>query len=250
MGAEVNGTSESTDRGQERGRSESTSPTSAESGRGTGRTATGNTTGTTTGETTEKEKFPRLVNVDEKTEEQKREERNARRRARYAERKASEGKTVKPKKVNATKKKAEPVATTNQVSAVIGTVSAIVASRPNMAHWQLTPQEIESLSTPITNILAKSEAFANMEEHSDAIALVTACFTIILPRAILTINQMSKKKERKENVRKVEPISNGESERRQSGKDYTSNRGNDKRNVPNDSTDSQSEPFLGEVIAY
>ncbi len=246
MGAEVNGTSESTDRGQERGRSESTSSTSAESGRTTGRTDGGNTTG----ETTEKEKFPRLVNVEEKTEEQKREERNARRRARYAERKASEGKTVKPKKVNATKKKAEPVATTNQVSAVIGTVSAIVASRPNMAHWQLTPQEIESLSTPITNILAKSEAFANMEEHSDAIALVTACFTIILPRAILTINQMSKKKERKENVRKVEPISNGESERRQSGKDSTSNRGNDKRNVPNDSTDSQSEPFLGEVLAY
>ena len=69
-----------------------------------------------------------------------------------------------------------------------------------MAHWQLTPQEIESLATPISQIMAKSAALAQLGEHSEAIALVTACFTIFVPRIVIS-SSMKPKKENKKNVR-------------------------------------------------
>lgn len=185
-------------------RSTNSSDTEAEAGRGTG-TGRGNESGfvgtaEATGNTSEtsftKEK---PVTVAILTDEEKRAERNRKRRERYAQQKAEQGGTVKPRKVNSTtaNNKTAPIINNSQVGTIINTVSGIVASRPNMAHWQLTPQEVDSIATPLTNILAKSEAFKGLEEHGDSVALVTACLTIVVPRIILTVATMEKKPKEK-----------------------------------------------------
>lgn len=176
-------------------RSTNPTDTEAEAGRGTG---AGNNNGTGTAEATGESETSftkeKPVTVAILTDEQKREERNRKRRERYAQQKAEQGGTVKPRKVNTTNsKQSTPVINNSQVGTIINTVSGIVASRPNMAHWQLTPQEVDSIATPLTNILAKSEAFKGLEEHGDSVALVTACLTIVVPRIILTVATMEKK---------------------------------------------------------
>ena len=173
-------------------RSTNPTDTEAEAGRGTG---AGNNNGTGTAEATGANEKEKPATVAILTDEQKREERNRKRRERYAQQKAEQGGTVKPRKVNSTtsSNKTAPVINNSQVGTIINTVSGIVASRPNMAHWQLTPQEVDSIATPLTNILAKSEAFKGLEEHGDSVALVTACLTIVVPRIILTVATMEKK---------------------------------------------------------
>ena len=162
----------------------------------TGRTGrTGGTGGRTGGKTTtEKEVVSTMVDV----EEEKRLERNRKRRERYAKQKA-EG-TQKPKKVNT--KKTKEVIDTNQIETLIKTISVMVSSRPGQEHWLLLDSEVKAIAEPLTNILKDSNAFNSISEHSNAVALVIACITIILPRTIKSITDISKKKEKevKKNV--------------------------------------------------
>ena len=137
-----------------------------------------------------------MANVDK--EEQKRLERNAKRRERYAKQKA-EG-TQKPKKVNS--KKTKEVIETSQIETLIKTVSVMVSSRPGQEHWLLLDSEVKAIAEPLTNILKDSNAFSSISEHSNAVALVIACITIILPRTIKSITDISKKKKKEKEVKK------------------------------------------------
>ena len=162
-------------------------------------TTTGGTGGTETGRTGEKtggekEVISTVVNV----EEEKRLERNRKRRERYAKQKA-EG-TQKPKKVNT--KKTKDVIDTTQIETLIKTISVMVSSRPGQEHWMLLDSEVKALAEPLTNILKDSNAFSSISEHSNAVALVIACITIILPRTIKSVTDLSKKKKKEKEVKK------------------------------------------------
>jgi hypothetical protein len=146
----------------------------------------GTTTGTGTG-TEENTVVPKVVTVNVPlTPEQKEREKKDRRNALDRERRASKagntgGASVRGK--NATPQGID----TTQINMILMTVSAIVASRPGLEIWMLRPEEIQQISTPLSNILAKSEALSGMTEHADAIALAIACGTILIPRIMLTV---------------------------------------------------------------
>ena len=199
---------------------------------GTGGTGTGGTGGKTGGE---KEVVSTMVDV----EEEKRLERNRKRRERYAKQKA-EG-TLKPKKVNT--KKSKEVIDTNQIETLIKTVSVMVASRKGQEHWLLLDSEVKALAEPLTNILKDINAFNSISEHSNAVALVIACITIILPRTIKSITVINKKKKKEKEVLKdVEPRT---SKRK--------NNSNDKRNngnvTANGSNNGTNAIWYGDAIS-
>ena len=170
------------------------SSSSTDTGTTTGRTGGTGTGGRTGGKTTgEKEVVSTMADVEE---EEKRLERNRKRRERYAKQKA-EG-TQKPKKVNT--KKTKEVIDTTQIETLIKTISVMVSSRQGQEHWLLLDSEVKALAEPLTNILKDSNAFNSISEHSNAVALVIACITIILPRTIKSITDISKKKKKEKEV--------------------------------------------------
>ena len=233
--------------GAERGSTESKSSTdsrTATAGPGAGAGAGAENRGS---KGTSEEKFSTMVTV-EKTDEEKRLERNAKRRERYAKQKADNGQQVKPRKVKAGKTNTESIDNT-QIAAIISTVSTLVASRPNMAHWQLTPQEIESLATPLSQIMEKSAALAQLGEHSEAIALVTACFTIFVPRIVIS-SSMKPKKENKKNVRKDFRTIAGKQQPTEVGKNTSDSGRSAVDSSPVHSTVGENQYFIGEPISY
>ena len=212
-----------------KGSEDTRTTTGGTGGRGTG--AGGTTTGAT------KEKEPTRLSV--LTEEQKREERNRKRRERYAKQKAEQGDSPKPKKVK--KKKADENALgTEQLNALIKSVSVMIASRPKCEHWLMSDKEIESITTPLSNILKDSEAFKNIGEHSNQIALVFACITVILPRAIKSISIMQ---EEKKNERRVKQQSKS-NER----KVTSINREDSGRPASNGENSGNNEPWYGQAL--
>ena len=199
---------------------------------GTGGTGTGGTGGKTVGE---KEVVSSMVDV----EEEKRLERNRKRRERYAKQKA-EG-TQKPKKVNT--KKTKDVIDTTQIETLIKTISVMVSSRPGQEHWLLLDSEIKALADPLTNILKDSSAFSSISEHSNAVALVIACITIILPRTIKSISDISKKKKKEKEVKKNVELRGSKT------KNISDVKRND-RNIPaNDKNNGSSAIWYGDAIS-
>ena len=201
--------------------------------RGTGGTETGGTGGKTT---TEQQKVISPV-VD--VEEEKRLERNRKRRERYAKQKA-EG-TQKPKKVNT--KKTKEVIDTNQIETLIKTVSVMVSSRPGQEHWLLLDSEVKALSEPLTNILKDSSAFSSISEHSNAVALVIACITIILPRTIKSITDISKKKKKEKEVKKNVELRGSQT------KNISDVKRNDRRISANDKNNGSNAIWYGDAIS-
>lgn len=162
---------------------------------GTGDGRTGNTAGQA-----EKEN-PVVVPVldNSKTDEKKKlDEKNARRRELYAKKKEENGGSYKPRKTRQTKKE-NPV-NDESLKIFINTIFGLVASRPGCEHWLLSEEEVKKLSEPLAKILANSQAFAGLGEHSNEVALVMACLTIFVPR--LTISHNKKQEEKKKNDRK------------------------------------------------
>lgn len=208
-------------------------------GRGTGDRGSGDTTA-------EKEIVSGLASVDE--EQKKRDERNAKRREAYARKKAENGQTVRPRKVN-TKKKKNDSKGSEQIASVLTTVSTLIASRPNMAHWQLTPSEVESIATPLSNILEESEAFKGLSEHSDAVALTIACITILLPRIVISSVQSKERRKKNGNVRTNTPKpvnSKPVDKKREDHSDHGQSDGHTTNNIIHD---GQTESWYGEAIA-
>ena len=82
----------------------------------------------------------------------------------------------------------------SQMSALLVSLSAVVASRPNLSMFALTEMEAQQIATPLSNMIAKSEKLSAVSEHSDAIALVSACLIIMLPRVIMYFDVVKKNK--------------------------------------------------------
>lgn len=195
-------------------------PSSRGAGSENSRTVTGGTgTGGAGTGTTKEEKEPvGLPVIDD--EQKKRDERNAKRRAAYAAKKNA------PKKVN----KKNNVVDDKNIKDILTTVSMLISSRPDMAHWMLTPDEVDKLATPIANMISKSEFMSTAAEHSDAIALTTACFTILMPRVVITSINIKKNKKNKEVVKNAGISKQSElsdtGRTNKTGQDKTPNSGN------------------------
>ena len=215
------------------GSTTSTSPTNTgTTAGGTGRGTGGRTGGKTTGE---KEVISTMADV----EEEKRLERNRKRRERYAKQKA-EG-TQKPKKVNT--KKTKDVIDTNQIETLIKTISVMVSSRPGQEHWMLLDSEVKALAEPLTNILKDSNAFSSISEHSNAVALVIACITIILPRTIKSITDLSKKKKKEKEVKKNVELRGSQT------KNISDAKRNDRNISANDKNNGSNAIWYGDAIS-
>ena len=185
--------------------------------------------------TTEKEVISSVADV----EEQKRLERNAKRRERYAKQKA-EG-TLKPKKVN--NKKTKEVIETNQIETLIKTVSVMVSSRKGQEHWLLLDSEVKAIAEPLTNILKESSAFSSISEHSNAVALVIACITIILPRTIKSVTDINAKKKKKREVLKNVEL------RTSKRKNINNDTGNNRNTSANDKNNGTNAIWYGDAIS-
>ena len=89
--------------------------------------------------------------------------------------------TRKPKQ-----KKQEPTSfNSEQISALIVSVSSIAASRPGLEMFAITKLEADQIAAPLSSMIAKNESLKGLSEHADAIALVTACFVVMVPRIML-----------------------------------------------------------------
>lgn len=210
-------------------------------------------TGTGTGTGTEKkptEKSSGLLSVNQEkpieveipseiSEEQKKSERNAKRRENYAKKKAEEGGTVRKRK----SKKSDTVDVT-QLNILIGTISSLVASRPNMEIWLLTEKEIQSITEPLGRIIANNENLKAMSEHTDGIALMMACVTVFLPRVIATTKI---KKENKKNA--ITGQSTNTTVGNKAGKIKSSGRANDKQSTSNIAGNGINLSWLGEPVS-
>ena len=214
-------------------KSTSATDTRTKSGGSRGSGGSGGSGGKTT---TEKEVISRVADV----EEQKRLERNAKRRERYAKQKA-EG-TLKPKKVN--NKKTKEVIETNQIETLLKTVSVMLSSRKGQEHWLLLDSEVKAIAERLTNILKDSNAFSSISEHSNAVALVVACITIILPRTIKSITDINAKKKKKREVLKNVEL---RTSKRKNIKDDT---GNNRNTSANDKNNGSNAIWYGEAISF
>ena len=216
-------------------KSSSSADTRTNAGRTGGRTG-GGTGGSGGKTTTEKEIVSTVVDV----EEEKRLERNRKRRERYAKQKA-EG-TQKPKKVNT--KKTKEVIDTNQIETLIKTVSIMVSSRKGQEHWLLLDSEVKAIAEPLTNILKDSNAFSSISEHSNAVALVVACITIILPRTIKSVADINAKKKKKREVLKNVEL------RTSKRKNINNDTGNNRNTSANDKNNGSNAIWYGEAISF
>lgn len=203
---------------------------------GGSRGSRGNRSGGSGGKTTNEKE---IVSTVADVEEQKRLERNAKRRERYAKQKA-EG-TLKPKKVN--NKKSKEVIDTSQIETLIKTVSVMVSSRKGQEHWLLLDSEVKAIAEPLTNILKDSNAFSSISEHSNAVALVIACITIILPRTIKSVTDINAKKKKKREVLKNVEL------RTSKRKNITDDTRNNRNTSANDKNDGSNAIWYGEAIS-
>ena len=218
------------------GTGNTTSSSSTDTGTRTGGTGGTGTGGRTGGKTDgEKEVISTMVDV----EEEKRLERNRKRRERYAKQKA-EG-TQKPKKVNT--KKSKEVIDTNQIETLIKTISVMVSSRQGQEHWLLLDSEVKALAEPLTNILKDSSAFSSISEHSNAVALVIACITIILPRTIKSVTDLSKKKKKEKEVKKNVELRGSKT------KNISDAKRNDRSTSANDKNNGSNAIWYGDAIS-
>lgn len=156
-----------------------------------GTSKSGGTGGRGTSSAKQGEKLPKLLMVDVPGSDQ--EEQPKKKRGRPP--------GTGTKKKSAAKKKTVGNVDSSQLKMLLLTTSAIVAARPGMEDFALSPEEAEQICTPLANIMAKSEGVAGVaSEYADHIALLIACFTIFIPKFIMWKSKQPKKKEVTKNV--------------------------------------------------
>lgn len=233
--------------------STTTTSTDANGGRG-GTGGSGNTTSTENKPTQEIDGLHLLTDEEKKQyevadeKEKKRLLKNAKRRQRYAEQKEQTGQTVKPRKVKQTKNEPKPAIDVTQLNLIVMGISGAVASRPNCEHWLLTEAEVNSITVPLSKMLADSQMFANMGQYSNQIALCMACITVFMPRLFVTVQ---KQKEAKKIAKSGQHTNTNVNDERVgvAGKETESNtgtnRGNVKKSTSDGTNDANNVPFYG-----
>lgn len=139
---------------------------------------------------TEKPKDAPVI-VPTMTDEEKKKIRNRERQKAYRERKKAE---------KASANAAPDIANADQLVQLVVTLSSVVASREGMGHWQFTEAEARQIVTPLSNIIKSSTNIEDLGKYADHIALVIACVTIILPRAIISVQLAAAKKKAQKEV--------------------------------------------------
>lgn len=252
-----------------------TTGTTGTSGNSSSTTSTGTNTGTggsgsggsertntsTTGETVKGQELSELALLtdEEKAKyavadetEKKRLIRNAKKRQRYAEKKQANGQDVKPRKVKGAKKEeATPALDVTQLNMIVASLSAVVASRPNCEHWLLNEKEINSITVPLSKMLAESTMFASMGQYSNQIALCMACVTVFMPRLFITVQKQKEVKKIARTGQRTDTNVNDE-RIRTAGEKKDSNsrtdRGNVKQSSSNGKDNADNVPFYGVPI--
>lgn len=148
----------------------------------------------------------------------------------------------KPKKVNKKKAKTQTLPT-EQVDAILVTISSVIAARPKCEHWLISEAEAHSISEPLCNMLAKYEVFEKVGENSDALALAFAAACVILPRAMQTAAIM---KEEKKNERTVKQQQTGEN--RGGSKQLPNGNAEPPKRSPNAARIGSDADFIGSLL--
>jgi len=105
--------------------------------------------------------------------------------------------------------------TTMLVQSAIQGLFSLTANRAG-SHWLITDEEAQSISEPTANILAKYLPTDKLNSYSDPVVLLIAVVSIILPRAITSIQA----KKVKPNVTRPTTIPNPpEQPKRQTNRD-------------------------------
>jgi hypothetical protein len=84
------------------------------------------------------------------------------------------------------------------VNILVKSVFDIAASRPGLEIWKLDMQEVEMLTGPLANILARHNLLEGTSEYADYIALAIAGGSIFIPRYIAMEAAKPKKSKGKE----------------------------------------------------
>lgn len=160
----------------------------------------------------------------------------------------------KPKTTRKPRKKKEEPKLIDQTSLnmVIGSISAVVASRPDCEHWMMTEAEINSITTPLSKMIEESELFKDVGNYSNQIALVMACGTVFIPRIILTVQKGKEKKQREITGNAVETnvgTGKGIAKKKTYSKPVITDRTNQADPSTNDANINTSKPWFGEALA-
>ena len=123
--------------------------------------------------------------------------------------------------------KEEKILKASDVSMLLSTVSTVVASKKGMEHWKISEKESMMIAEPLTNILEKSSFFNKVAEHSDGIALVTACTVVFAPRVMMTVANIKINKGVKKDVSKFKPTIQRNESGKTTNSSGTNNNGND-----------------------
>lgn len=120
-------------------------------------------------------------------------------------------KAVQKKKTGTSRKKKKENIDSDQLALLISSLFGVIASRPDMGHWQVSIVEAKTIAEPLSNILASSDTFKDFGKYADHIALIIAATVIIIPRMMITADLSKKKKEVKK--AKKEAIENNDRKR-------------------------------------
>jgi len=89
------------------------------------------------------------------------------------------------------------------LSMLLGAISAITATRMG-EHWNLSPDEIQSIAAPTARIMARHDLVEKANEYGDYAALVIAVGAATIPR--MMIHQQIKQQEAKARATFNQPI--------------------------------------------
>lgn len=108
-----------------------------------------------------------------------------------------DGETIEPKPKTKRKRKKKTDNGSEQLTIFITTIFTVISSREGCEHWAISDAEARSIAEPLCKLMEESESLKAINEHSDAIALVFACITVILPRVFISYNLNKDKKQKK-----------------------------------------------------
>ena len=99
--------------------------------------------------------------------------------------------------------KNDSVFNAEQITAIFMTASAILSNSETAKIFALSEAEAKQIAEPLANIIAKNDSLSGLAEHSDSIALVTACFMIFVPKLVIFFTIQKQKKVLKEKGVKI-----------------------------------------------
>lgn len=87
-----------------------------------------------------------------------------------------------------------------QLSALLVTLSGVLAARPGFEHWALKDYEAKQIVTPLCNIVKANTKLEDLGKYADHIALTIACVTILVPRIITSLQLLAAERAKKKEV--------------------------------------------------